>query len=56
MVDELHAGSLVSVLDEYAPAALAIYTVKFLRHRHQSHTVKVFTEFLRNIFGKKNFS
>ncbi|MFZ5457010.1 MAG: LysR family transcriptional regulator [Pseudomonadota bacterium] len=53
--EALRAGSLVSVLDEYAPAPLTIYAV-YPQHRQQSRTVKVFTEFLRNTFGKTSFS
>ncbi|WP_026224380.1 LysR family transcriptional regulator [Methyloversatilis thermotolerans] len=53
--DALRAGTLVSVLDEHAPPPLTIYAV-YPQHRQQSRTVKVFTEFLRNTFGRTSFS
>lgn len=53
--DALRAGTLVSVLDDHAPPPLTIYAV-YPQHRQQSRTVRVFTEFLRNTFGRASFS
>lgn len=46
----LHAGQLVTILEEYAPPALGIFAV-YPSHRQASLAIRAFTDFLRAEFS-----
>lgn len=50
----LRERRLQTLLDTFLPPPLGIHAV-YPRHRQSSQTVRVFTDFLRNTFGKADF-
>lgn len=52
--EALRTRQLLTILDAYAPPPLNIHAV-YPQHRQSSLAVKVFSDFLRNTFGKASF-
>jgi DNA-binding transcriptional LysR family regulator len=52
VADALKSGKLVTVLEEFLPAAASVYAV-YPQHRQSSLTIRAFVEFLRKHLKKQ---